>query len=270
MPRAARHVRIFRFSFAAGLALAATTASGASCGDDVDRRRIACACGDVVVSSTRLREGDPVLQVPCPVDGLVVAAPPLAEEITLDLGGFVLRGSGTGTGIRIDSGGSDGALVTGGRGDERANIVGFGTGVAAQRSNALRRLERVTVRSSRHHGVLLRTRGTVLIDVESSDNGRDGLRLTGRGGRVVGALAMRNGETGIRIAASGVIVTGRSEDNRNHGVVAEGTAIELRDVDARGNGGRGAIVRGPRCLIGRLSSQSNLLPDILPGEGGQS
>jgi hypothetical protein len=216
--------------------------------------------------------------MPCPIDGLVVAASPFAEEITLDLGGFVLRGSGTGSGIRVDSGGSDGALVTGGRGEERASIVGFGTGVVAHRATSVRRLERISVRSSRHHGVLLRTRGTLLVDVESSDNGRDGLRLSGRGGRVTGALAMRNGDTGIRIAASGVIVTGRTEDNRNHGVVAEGAAIELRDVESRGNGGRGAILRGPRSSVVRLSSQSNLLGDILPtvpsasasDEGGRS
>lgn len=259
-------------SVAAALAMLHPTGAHAAarCGDDVDGRRVPCACGDIVVSDTVLRPGDPILARPCPVDGLLVAAAPLAETLTLDLGGNVLRGSGTGMGIRVDSGGADGAAIVGGPAGTRATITGFATGIVAGRASVLRRIERVTVSSSRRDGITLRTNGALLVDVEVSDNARDGVRQTGRGGRMVGIVANRNGDTGVRVLGGGTLVSGRCEDNRQHGLFGDGPAFEIRDLVARGNGGRGVLLQGVRSRVHGLVSEGNRQEDRLPSPGGTS
>lgn len=68
----------------------------ADCGDDIGGERVPCGCGDVVVSDTRLRPGDPVVEGACPADGLILRAAPAASSLTLDLGGLELRGRGAG------------------------------------------------------------------------------------------------------------------------------------------------------------------------------
>lgn len=62
------------------------------------------ACGDVIVSSTKLDHD----LLDCPGDGLVVGA----SGITIDLDGHVVDGDGAGTGIRVD--GHAGVKVVGG------------------------------------------------------------------------------------------------------------------------------------------------------------
>ena len=50
-------------------ALGACQAPGPACGDGIG---VPCSCGDTVVTYTRLSGSDPVLQTPCPFDGLFV------------------------------------------------------------------------------------------------------------------------------------------------------------------------------------------------------
>lgn len=250
------------------VACASTSRASSTCGDHVDGRRVPCKCGDIVTTDTKLVRTDPVVAQSCPIDGLIVRAASVAEGIVLDLNGLTLRGAGTGTGIRVEAGGADGALVLGGEGEERASVVGFATGISAQYAGTLRRVERVAVRSSRRDGINLRTRGTLLVDVESSDNAGHGLRLTGEGGRLIDVVAERNGKSGIYALGPGTFVSGRAIDNKSHGLVADGREIEVRDMVARGNGGRGIVVRGPRTTIGGTVSEGNVLTDVVPRSGG--
>ncbi len=77
-------------------------AAAAPCGDDVKGVRVACHCGDTVVSDTRLRPEDPVVSGRCPLDGLAIRADALAESITLDLAGLSLVGTGAGIGLEVE------------------------------------------------------------------------------------------------------------------------------------------------------------------------
>jgi hypothetical protein len=190
------------FALSALSLIAVRAASAAVCGDDVSGARIACSCGDVLVSDTRVQPNDPVVTERCLLEGLIVRAPKTAESIRLDLGGLAITGRGYGTGIRVDFGGSDGAVITGGSLPYRGQIVGFSMGIVAARSNALRRLERMRIRGNRRDGIRLHTDGTVIVDVESSDNGGDGFVLSGSGGRLENIVAARNASTGINLKSS--------------------------------------------------------------------
>ena len=214
------------------------------CGDDVDGRRIACRCADIVVSDTTLKPDDPVVAEPCAIDGLTVRAQPYTDSITLDLAGNAIVGRGTGIGIQVDGGGSDGARVVGGSADGRGIIAGFASGVVVRRAGELARLEHLVVRSSRRDGISLKLSGGVVADVESSDNAGSGLRVDGKGGRFVDIVAERNGGSGIRLLSKNSYLSGRVSHNALDGVIVDGSYNELRNVEASFNGGRGIVVRG--------------------------
>jgi hypothetical protein len=237
-------------------ALVSTVAAGV-CGDDVGGTRVACACGDVVVSSTVLQASDPVVGARCPVDGLTVRAPLLAETITLDLAGLALRGSGAGVGITVEHGGSDGAIVRGGPEGKHGEIVGFGTGMLVVPTNGVRRVERLHVAGSRRDGLSVRSNGAMLIDVTANDNGGDGLSIKGRGGRFTGIEARRNHQAGARINSPGAIVSGNFSDNEGPGVIAAGRYSDLRGVVARDNGGHGVIARGEAVKTEGMVAEGN-------------
>jgi len=258
-----------RFLFVAAIALS-NVASGAiaiagECGDDVSGSRVACSCGDILVSDTRLRPEDPVVRERCLLEGLIVRAPATAETIRLDMSGLAIIGRGYGVGIRIDAGGSDGATVVGG--DVRGEVVGFGTGVVATRHNAVARLENLRVRGNRADGVKLRTDGTLILDVEASDNGQDGFLLTGTGGRLQRVKASGNQATGIHLRSSGVYVAGETVGNKKHGIVSDGKENDIAAVVARDNGQRGVVILGPRQRFDGIVSESNGLADALPRRG---
>jgi hypothetical protein len=267
MRRRAGHRKISRLALllAAFGALATGSATNAAeCGDDVSHERIACSCGDVLVSDTRLRPGDPVVSQRCLLEGLIVRAAPTAESIRLDMGGLAIVGRGYGVGIRVDAGGSDGAVIVGGPGEARGEIAGFSTGIDAAKHNAISRLERLRVRGNRSDGVRLRTDGTVVVDVESSDNGQDGFLLTGSGGRLQRVHARRNRANGIHLRSSGVHVVGEAVDNHKHGIVSDGKENDIGGVVARRNGQRGVVILGPRQRFDTIVSESNGLADVLP------
>src|SRR5437773_11788003 len=85
------------------VALAGPARAVRPCGDDVDGhgKRVACACGDVLVSSRVLGPADEVTAAPCPANGLVVAA---SGPVTLDLGGRTIAGDGQGMGLLVVGG----------------------------------------------------------------------------------------------------------------------------------------------------------------------
>ncbi|MEE8311202.1 MAG: hypothetical protein V3R77_03020, partial [Candidatus Binatia bacterium] len=188
--------RIATLFLAAAVIVTAQSVAAGVCGDDVGGVRVPCACGDVVVSSTRLQVGDPITAGRCELDGLILRAATTAESITLDLGGLAIVGSGVGHGLLIERGGSDGAVVIGGPAGKHAEIVGFSVGVNVPNPQALRRLERIHAKGNRYDGLRIRQAGAHLIDVTATDNGREGIKVLGSGGRLIGVHAEGNLGTG--------------------------------------------------------------------------
>jgi hypothetical protein len=178
----------------------------AACGDDVDGKRVPCRCGDVVVSSTRLQPGDPVVAGRCPADGLIVRAQPGADSIRLDLAGLSLLGSGHGTGIRVLDGGKQGASIIAGGENESAEVVGFGTGFRARGQRSVRELRDIGFTANARNGVNLRGAGTDIVGVTAERNGGDGMRIGGRSPRLENVEAQQNGRFGLRVTSSGANV----------------------------------------------------------------
>ena len=188
-------------SFAAFVVLALSTAAPAAlCGDDVAGRRVACGCGDTVVSTTTLRASDPVVTSVCGADGLVVRSGD-GGPVVLDLSGFTLSGSRVGVGIRVLDGGEGGAVVRGG------SVSGFAVGVKAGARGARARVERLYTGDNKTDGLAVRGE-TELSAVVSERNGRDGVRVHGRdvAGRDVQAAG--NGRAAV---ADRTHRTGRAE-----------------------------------------------------------
>ncbi len=199
------------------IAATAAPAAGARCGDDVDGRgtRVACACGDVLVSSARVAPSDPLVQTPCPAAGLVVDVPAtVTRPVTLELAGAVVAGSGRGVGIEVLAGGPHGIVVTGPGG-----VRGFDLGFVA-REGAL----------------------ASVVAVESSDNVRDGFRLAGRDYRLDACRADRNGRDGFVLHGEGFRLDGcEAVGNGRDGFAIRGhpatTVADANVADANGRHG---------------------------------
>jgi hypothetical protein len=186
--------------------LALSVPAFAACGDNVDGARVACRCGDVVVSDTRLQPGDPIVAGPCMTDGLIVRAPSGTDSIRLDLGGLAIRGSGRGTGIRVMSGGKLGATIVGGDGPGRGEVLGFGTGFRASGQRSVRELRGISFTANVRDGMTLRGDSVAVVDVQAERNGRDGLHVGGRSPRIEDVGAQQNGGTGLRVTAPGAAI----------------------------------------------------------------
>lgn len=107
------------------VALCSPALASTLCGDDVGGQRVACRCGDTVVSSTRLQPDDPVVTNRCPHNGLQLRAAGNLDSLVLELAGLSLIGSGSGTGILILDGGKQGAVIIGGNPSEPGHVSGF-------------------------------------------------------------------------------------------------------------------------------------------------
>lgn len=220
----------------------ALPASAKFCGDDIGGTRVACDCGDVVISDTRLEAGDPVVNRRCSLDGLVVAPSFRRESLTLDLNGLTISGDLYGVGIRVESGGASGAVLRGaGSGRAYGQVVGFMTGIASRSFGSVARIEGVEVHGARSHGVSLRGRGVLLVDVTAIGNGGDGVHLVGHGGRLVRVSAFANAKNGVVVLADAPIVEASAERNGGHGVVVRGRGATLGEIRALANGGVGLL-----------------------------
>jgi hypothetical protein len=237
---------VLQWGAALGMLLLASLVDAGQCGDDIAGKRVACACGDTVVSDTVLRRADPVVATRCYGGGLVVQADGMAETITLDLDGLTLIGTGAGDGIEVRAGGSEGAVLRGGSTKRAGQVVGFGTGIHVSRAGAARRIESLTVSGNRHDGILLRNAGTILLGIRAHRNGRDGIRATGQGGRFLGVETTENAGSGIQLSSRYTVVEATSERNRRHGISVRGSRNDLRRSVANDNKGYGILISGPK------------------------
>jgi hypothetical protein len=180
----------------------ATPVRAGDCGDAVDGMRVACSCGDVVVSDTRLRADDPVVTERCRTDGLIVRAPAGATSLHLDLGGQALTGQGLGTGIRVFAGGSRGAVIVGGPADTPGTIANFRTGLRTLNGRVLSEVRNLRLLGNARDGARIRVDGAVVAGIAAEKNGRDGVRVLGRSATLEGVDAVGN-------AGYGVVALGR-------------------------------------------------------------
>jgi len=153
-----------------------TAALAAECGDEIGGARVACSCGDIVVSDTKLQAADPISRTRCDHDGLALRAPRGAESISLNLAGLSIVGSGSGSGIRILDGGDNGAVVIGGEPGRPGEIAGFRNGVRATGSRPVAEIRDLDIKGSSSEGLVLRGLDALLVRVTSDDDVRDGLR----------------------------------------------------------------------------------------------
>jgi hypothetical protein len=193
------------------LVLSAGVAGAANCGDDVNGERVACACGDTVVSDTRLVKTDPVVRQRCPDDGLIIRAPGQIESLTLDLAGLPLTGKGRGVGVQVLDGGSQGALIIGGKDGRPGQIAGFRVGISARGASGLRAAENLIVLGNETDGIQVSGRGAVLNGVVADDNGRSGVRAHGRDLSLEGISAAGNRRYDLRVSGNGNYVAPDAE-----------------------------------------------------------
>ena len=188
-------------------------ASAGTCGDDIDGERVACACGDTVVATTRLQPSDPVTSEPCSHHGLIVKADGKSDSITLDLAGLTIAGSGHGVGILVVHGGRGGAQILGGDPSEIGVVNNFGVGLRAGGRNSVAAVRNLHANGNRAHGIWLRTSETELEGVEANDNGRDGIRISGYQGQAKDVEAKGNGRDGVRQMGGGKPLPAAASDN---------------------------------------------------------
>jgi parallel beta-helix repeat protein len=137
------------------------------CGDTAgpNRTRIACACGDEVVTSTRLRPRDPVVDADCESNGLVIGE----NDITLDCRGLVISGSPNWAGVVVSV--KQNATV------RRCQVTGFSSGIDLTRSDGLT-IERNNVyRNDNGITVGARLSNSKIFGNRIADNGNEGIVL---------------------------------------------------------------------------------------------
>jgi hypothetical protein len=238
----------------------AGSAEAASCGDTAGPlfRRVPCACGDTVITSTWLRATDPVVTTHCSdsaADGLTIGA----NGIILDCRGLTVRGTGL-TGI---IGKRDGVTV------KNCVIEAFTDGI--QLDGHGNRLLGNTTRGT-FGGILVGGDDVWLVGNRAHDclveglfvqSGRravvwnnrasrcfDGFAINGEKAWVAGNAASANGRHGFRVIGSDNDLLGNSADHNGdaqelgtgHGVAVAGSGNLLFGNRADNSEGKGFCV----------------------------
>ena len=239
------------------LAAAAGAQASRRCGDDVDGRgtRVPCACGDIVVSSYTLAPDDPLVQAPCPGDGLLIDMREPATAPALRLSGQRVRGTGRGIGIHLVRGGDTGLFLEG-----PGSVEGFRTGISAA-AGALARAAQVVADGNLGDGFVAAGRGFTVESCEASHNGRHGFVLRGSSLVLRGNRAVENGANGFEIAARdstlGAAEGNDARANGKAGVAVRGDRNDVRGIRALGNGGTGVRARLTRSRVVDSTTAAN-------------
>lgn len=241
-----------------GALLLPTGAEAKLCGDAVGGQDVPCACGDVVASDLVLSD-DPVTQEPCASDGLLVRAD--GAEVTIDLAGRTLRGTGHGAGLWLLSGRAR-VISTG----APASIEGFQDGILAHGDDALQLIDGVVVVGARRDGLRLRAGAYEVRNVEVRGAGRDGFAFDGWAYRVSATRAVGSHRYGYEVQGwqatlgapgAGLVAEGSgmagfwvmgmqlrllecvATGGMKNGLHLMGMHFEIRDCVATDNGGTG-------------------------------
>jgi hypothetical protein len=269
---AAERMSVLTLSLSLGLLLAGPRAALAGfCGDDVDGERVACACGDEVVSDATLSPGDPIAAAPCTGDGLVVSVPHGSDGVTIDLGGISIVGSGRGIGIRVVDGGSLGSRIIGGGSESAlAEISHFRTGIRASGTSDLVEVSNVYLHHNSGDGLHVASTGVRVENVVSEQNGRDGVSVVGKGAEVAGVIAESNADDGVSVRGHGSSVSAEATGNLGHGLIVSGRGNRVDNSSTSGNGGVGILTSGSDLEVGEVEIGDNLQGDMKDRAKGMS
>ena len=182
-------------------------------------------CGSVITTDTVL-DGD---IGPCPGDALIIGA----DNVTLDLGGYAVTGSGSGAGVRIAQ--RTGVEVTNG------TIQGFNTGLVLDESDGNHVWE-LTVRDNVRQGITVAGSDNNVIEKNQvTDSVAFGIAVfsASPNNRLV-----KNSVSGT-LAGDGIIVSADSS----------GTLVDKNDANA--NASDGIDVANPTTTVARNTANNN-------------
>jgi hypothetical protein len=250
--------------------LGAGRAAAKNCGDDVSGQDVPCACGDTVVSSVALGT-DPILDAPCPADGLLVRVADTRSGVTVDLRGSTIRGQGRGIGIWVLNGGKGGARIvsTGAVG----TVESFNDGVFGKGNDSISLVENVMAKRSGRDGIRVMADGYEVRNAFASDSGRDGFAVMGNDFRVSGTRAENSGRAGYWVM--GMESTIGAPDARvvtagagYHGFFLMGWGIKVQNCEATGSGKDGVHLTGMHIEVHDCVVAENGDDGIGTGGGG--
>jgi len=232
--------------------LAGRAAAMGRCGDDVDGHgtRVACACGDLLVSSRTLTPADHVTHKSCPGNGLVVAAD---GPVTLSLDGRDLQGDGQGVGVLV----LRGTLTLQGPG----TVGGFQTGVFARGPAALGSVVGVRLAGNTLDGIFADGDGYSIQGSVAESNGRDGFATGGNAFALDANRAVGNHRYGFSVWGMGAHVGGglgnEASSNGMAGFYVMGMMHEFAGATAVGNGGPGFSAAVMHTLLTDVHASAN-------------
>ncbi len=181
-----------------------------------------------------------------------------ANYVSLDLGGFVITGDGTGSGITSPQA-VKGLVIHDG------TIINFGSGIRfCEGPSTVDSAENVTVLRMQIYGnvglgVRICGKGAIVKDTNASGNGEFGILIDGERSVISGNVANGNSHYGIFLgpALGGSSVIGNTADNNNADGFVVGPGTTFMNNTARENGHAGLQVTCP----------SNVLGNTLTGNG---
>lgn len=230
------------------------------CGDAVNGQDVPCACGDTLVSDLVLGS-DPVLDAPCPQDGLIVrAAPEITGNVRIDLHGKTLRGTGVGTGIWVVYGGPGGAQIVSSEG--RAVVSGFRDGIVGHGPDTVVLVDGVNVSGSGRDAVRLAAPGFAIRNTETHNAGRDGFSLAGDRFRLTSTQAVDSKRYGYFLTGQDGAIGEPGAGNVAQGSGAEGFNVmgmghRLVECVASGSGKDGVHLNTMHVELSGCSASQN-------------
>src|SRR5262245_2048340 len=267
-----------------------------SCGDRAGpgEARVACACGDTVITDTALKPGDPVVNALCSDVGLSIGV----DHVTLNCNGRGFAGT-TGQGIVLS--GRTGVVV------RSCRVTGFASGILLERSTGNTLLDNELLESQNGIEILIShdnlvkanvvtptveairvaaARANAIVgntlngEVNSAGNGivfgggvtdntikgnqvfgflESGIDLAFGGGNAVLANSFSGNGTGITVLSSdpNTIARNTLSDNVGTGLLVEGNHHVLDGNRALRNGSRGISVAGRDNTVTRNTADDN-------------
>ena len=174
-------------------------------------------------------------------DCLVVAA----DFVTIDLDGFVLSGTGTGSGV-AGQGSTEWHATT----VRNGTITGFGNGVSLS-SATDSTVERINATGNAASGIVVGTNSSVRAS-QAVSNGANGIRV-GIGGNVSGNTVARNGGNGISTVEGANVLDNVSRNNSGHGVFMDCPGLFMGNASSNNLGDNFHDVSGG-CVVNEHNS----------------
>jgi Right handed beta helix region len=201
--------------------------------------RLFVACGVITAPGTYIA----LANINATGDCLVVQS----DFVTIDLGGYVITGNGTGSGI-VES------QAVGRRGITVRNgfVTNFQNGIALSNSSGVR-VENMNVTGNLSQGINLGGMSTALRNTVAF-NGGTGIAL-GQRGLAEGNNVSENIGSGISVDLGGNVTGNTVGRNQASGILASEGALVSGNV-SRNNGGNGITVDCPAAVIGNTSSNN--------------